>query len=107
MFTLFHHPFCPHSRFVRLALGEYGLELRLVEERAWERREGFLALNPAGTTPLLIAEGVPAVPGAGIIAEYLDETHGAGLDERRLMPASAGERIEVRRLMAWFNYKFF
>ena len=27
MFTLFHHPFCPHSRFVRLALGEYGLEL--------------------------------------------------------------------------------
>ncbi|HMH61306.1 MAG TPA: glutathione S-transferase family protein, partial [Bradyrhizobium sp.] len=24
MFTLFHHPFCPHSRFVRLALGEYG-----------------------------------------------------------------------------------
>ncbi len=39
MFTLFHHSFCPHSRFVRLALGEYGLELRLVEERVWERRE--------------------------------------------------------------------
>jgi len=32
MFTLFHHPFCPHSRFVRLALGEYGLDLRLAEE---------------------------------------------------------------------------
>ena len=55
MFTLFHHPFCPHSRFIRLALGEYGLDLRLVEERAWERREAFLALNPAGTTPVLIA----------------------------------------------------
>jgi hypothetical protein len=26
MVTLFHHPFCPHSQFVRLALGEYGLE---------------------------------------------------------------------------------
>jgi hypothetical protein len=25
MITLFHHPFCPHSRFVRLALGEYGI----------------------------------------------------------------------------------
>ena len=47
MFTLFHHPFCPHSRFIRLALGEHGLDLRLVEERVWERREGFLALNPA------------------------------------------------------------
>ena len=46
MFTLFHHPFCPHSRFIRLALGELGLDLRLVEERAWERREAFLALNP-------------------------------------------------------------
>src|SRR6202000_1976551 len=107
MFTLFHHPFCPHSRFVRLALGEYGLDLRLVEERAWERREGFLALNPAGATPLLIAEGIPPIPGAGILVEYLDETHGAALDERRLLPASPGERMEVRRLMAWFNEKFF
>ena len=56
MYTLFHHPFCPHSRFIRLVLGEHGLDLRLVEERVWERREAFLALNPAGTTPVLIAE---------------------------------------------------
>jgi glutathione S-transferase len=107
MFTLFHHPFCPHSRFVRLVLGEYGIELRLVEERAWERREAFLALNPAGTTPVLIDEGRPAIPGAGIIAEYLDETLGAEMGERRLLPTTIGERIEVRRLMAWFNEKFF
>ena len=107
MYTLFHHPFCPHSRFIRLILGEHGLDLRLVEERAWERREAFLTLNPAGTTPVLIAEGLPAIPGAGIIAEYLDEVHGADADERRLLPTSMGERIEVRRLMAWFNDKFF
>ena len=107
MFTLFHHPFCPHSRFIRLALGEHALELRLVEERVWERREAFLALNPACTTPVLIAEGRPSIPGAGIIAEYLDETHGAAMQERRLLPTSVGERIEVRRLMAWFNEKFF
>jgi len=69
MFTLFHHPFCPHSRFVRLALGEYGLDLRLVEERAWERREAFLALNPAGTTPVLIADRIPAVPGDAAIID--------------------------------------
>jgi glutathione S-transferase len=107
MFTLFYHPFCPHSRFVRLALGELGLELRLVEERAWERREAYLAMNPAGTTPVLIAEGRPAIPGAAIIAEYLDEVHGADMAEDRLLPTSMGERIEVRRLMAWFNDKFF
>lgn len=107
MFTLFHHPFCPHSRFVRLALAEHGLDLRLVEERPWERREAFLALNPAGTTPVLTAERTPAIPGAGIIAEYLDETHGGRLGERRLLPKGAAERIEVRRLLAWFNEKFF
>lgn len=107
MYTLFHHPFCPQSRFVRLALGEYGLDVRLVEERAWERREAFLALNPAGTTPVLIAEDQPPIPGAAVIAEYLDEAHGAEAGERRLLPSAIGERIEVRRLMAWFNDKFF
>src|SRR5258705_14713 len=107
MYTLYHHPFCPHSRFIRLALGEHGLDLRLVEERAWERREGFLLLNPAAATPVLMAEGFPPIPGAGIIAEYLDETHGLEAGDRRLLPASMAERVEGRRLMARFNEKFF
>jgi glutathione S-transferase len=104
---LFHHPFCPHSRFVRLMLGEYGVAARLVEERVWERREAFLLLNPAGTTPVLVEEGHPAVPGADIIAEYLDETRGAELDDRRLLPTEPSTRVEVRRLTGWFNAKFF
>jgi glutathione S-transferase len=104
---LFHHPFCPHSRFVRLMLGEYGVAVRLVEERVWERREAFLLLNPAGTTPVLVEEGHPAVPGADVIAEYLDETRGAELDARRLLPTEPGTRVEVRRLTGWFNAKFF
>ncbi len=106
MLTLFHHPLCPHSRFVRLLLEEYGLTARLVEERVWERREEFLMLNPAGTTPVLVEEGAPPVPGAAIIAEYLDETRGATALPR-LMPSEAGDRVEVRRLMSWFNDKFF
>jgi glutathione S-transferase len=104
--TLFHHPYCPHSRFVRLALGEYGVTVQLIEERAWERRHDFLVINPAGTTPVLIDEGQPPVPGAAIIAEYLDEVHGGTL-VRRLLPQEIGTRIEVRRLMSWFNDKFF
>lgn len=107
MVTLFHHPFCPHSRFVRLALGEHGIDVRLAEERVWERREAFLKMNPAGATPVLIAEGTPPIPGAAIIAEYLDEAHGAEIGERRLLPGGIAERVEVRRLMAWFNEKFF
>ena len=107
MLTLFHHPFCAHSRFVRLALNEHGIGARMVEERVWERREEFLILNPAGTTPVLVEEGHPAVPGAGIIAEYLDETRGHELGELRLLPPQSGPRVEVRRLMGWFNDKFF
>jgi len=106
MRTLFHHPFCPHSRFVRLTLEELGLTARLVEERVWERREEFLVFNPAGTTPVLVEEGVPPVPGAAIIAEYLDETHAAA-GKPRLLPSASADRVEVRRLMSWFNDKFF
>lgn len=106
MLTLYHHPFCPFSRFVRLALSEYGLAPRFVEERPWERRTDFLMLNPAGTTPVLVEEGRPPVSDAGVIAEFLDETQGADLNERRLMPPDINGRIEVRRLMAWFNQKF-
>jgi glutathione S-transferase len=107
MITLFYHPFCPHSRFVRLVLGEYGLTPRLAEERVWERREEFLSINPEGRTPVLIEEGRPAVPGAAIISEYLDETRGAEAGERRLLPSEPNARVEVRRLSAWFHEKFF
>lgn len=107
MATLIHHPFCPHSRFVRLALGEYGALVELQEERVWERREEFLLLNPAGSTPVLLEQAGPPVPGAAIIAEYLDETRGLTLTDRRLLPENPAARIEVRRLMSWFNDKFF
>lgn len=106
MLTLLHHPFCPHSRFVRVLLGEYGITPRLVEERSWERREEFLILNPAGETPVMLEEGGPPVPGALIIAEYLDETRGSILGEHRLMPSDPDDRVEVRRLASWFDDKF-
>jgi len=106
MLTLFHHPLSPQSRYVRLILGEYGVPVRLVEERYWERREEFLLLNPAGELPVLVAEGQPAVPGADIIAEYVEETLPAAEVPDRLMPSSAAERVEVRRLARWFNDKF-
>ena len=106
MATLHHSPFCPHSRFIRLALAEFGMEAELVEERVWERRREFLELNTAGTTPVFQEQNGLAVPGAGPIAEYLDETRGLALADRRLLPEGPGERVEVRRLLDWFNIKF-
>jgi glutathione S-transferase len=107
MLTLFHHPFCPHSRFVRLALGEYALDTTLAEERFWERRENFVMMNPAAATPVLVVEGYPPVPGAQVIAEYLHDAYGNRLEEYPLLGRDLYERVEIRRLSAWFNDKFF
>src|SRR5262245_35834372 len=106
MTTLYHQPFCPHSRFIRIAIAEYGVDVRLVEERPWDRREAFLALNPPRTTPVLTVEDFPAIPGAHIIAEHLDGTSGAAMGERRLLPEDRAQRIEVRRLTSWVTDTF-
>jgi glutathione S-transferase len=103
---LYHHPFCPHSRFARLALGEYGVSADLIEEEVMKRRPEFLELYPAGTTPVLVEDGF-AVSGPMIIAEYLDETRGTALGGHRLIPADPKTRAEVRRIASWFNDKFF
>jgi glutathione S-transferase len=107
MAQLYHHPLCPHSRFIRLVLGEFGIQPELIEERPFERRQEFLALNPAGNTPVLVEQSGEVVPGAGPIAEYIDETRGLALADRRLLPESPAARVEVRRLLDWFNVKFY
>ncbi|MGP0058726.1 MAG: glutathione S-transferase family protein [Beijerinckiaceae bacterium] len=107
MVTLYHHPLCPNSRFVRLVLGEYGIEPNLIDEKTYERRRDFLIMNPAGQTPVLVEENGLVVPGASIIAEYFDETRGLALAEHRLLPEDPAGRIEVRRLVEWFCQKFY
>lgn len=105
MLTLFHHPLYASCRFVRIAIGEYGEEMSLIEERPWTRRKEFLALNPAGNIPVLLAEGDHPVVGAAPIAEYLDETRGVFQRERRLMAEDSLARAEIRRLMEWYLVK--
>jgi len=102
---LFHHPLSASSRFIRLVLAEYGENTELREEQPWQRRPEFLQLNPAGTLPVLIGEAGVAIIGAFAISEYLDETRGAMMREKRLMPGSPLERAEVRRLVDWFLVK--
>ena len=105
MLTLFHHPMFAACRFVRLAFGEYGEELALIEEKPWTRRKEFLALNPAGTLPVLLAEGDVPIIGAPVIAEYLDETRGVLKRDRRLLAEDPMDRAEIRRLADWYLVK--
>jgi glutathione S-transferase len=107
MVQLHHHPLCPQSRFIRLALAEYGVEPALIEEKPFERDREFLALDPAGETPVLVDASGLIVPGASVIAEFLDETSGLAPGEVRLLPEDPMARVEVRRLIHWFTVKFF
>jgi glutathione S-transferase len=103
---LYHYPLCPHSRFVRLILAEYGIGVELIEERATDRRPDFLALDPAARTPVFVDDDGTVVQSA-VVAEYIDETYGAARGQSRLLPQEKRARIETRRLVDWFNVKFF
>ncbi len=69
------------------------------------RRREFLSLNPAGTIPVLLAEGDHPIVGATVIGEYLDETRGAFKRDKRLMAEDSIHRAEIRRLVDWYLVK--
>lgn len=102
MRQLYHLPISPACRKVRLVLAEKGLAFELVEERDWERRHEFLALNPAGEVPVMIEDEGEPICGATAISEYLEETS----VEVPLLPRDPHARAETRRLVDWFDRKF-
>lgn len=105
MTELYHYPLDAFSRRVRLQLAEIGVEARLVDEVPWERREQFLALNPAGTVPVLVEDSGIAISGLTAITEFLDEM-AKDRGARCLTPGQRYGRAEVRRLVEWFDIKF-
>ena len=99
VYHLWLSPFC---RTVRIVLAEKNLDFDMQVEKLWERREDFLALNPAGDLPVLVEDDGQILSDAGAIVDYLDEIH----PEPSLIGHSATIRAEVRRLAAWFDKKF-
>jgi glutathione S-transferase len=102
MWQLYQFPLCPFSRKVRLLLAEKGVAHELVRESPWLKRDEFADLNPAGQTPVLVEEarGVVLID-SGAICEYFEET----IDKAPMIPGTAANRAEVRRLVAWFDEK--
>lgn len=99
---LYHYPLDPGSRKIRLQLAQKGLEAELKTELVWERREAFLRLNPAGDVPVLLEQDGTNVPGDDVIAEYLEEVY----PDPPLLGEDLEARIEIRRLVNWFDRKF-
>ncbi len=99
---VYHLPLSPYCRKVRLVLAEKRLPFELRMEKAWERRPEYLDLNPAATVPTLIDDSGLVVPDSQVICEYLEEAY----PDTPMLGESLAERVEVRRLVQWFDGKF-
>ena len=102
MNTLYHLPFSANSRLVRVALSEKKIDVKLIVEPIWERRDSFLSLNPEGQVPVLLTNHNIPLSGAPVIIEWLEDIS----SERSLIGKDINFRAEARRIMFWFNNKF-
>ncbi|HEV2748228.1 MAG TPA: glutathione S-transferase family protein [Allosphingosinicella sp.] len=104
MWQLYQFPLCPFSRKVRLMLAEKAVPHELVRESPWLRRDEFVDMNPAAETPVLVeaARGIILID-SGAICEYFEET----VEKSPMIPGTAVNRAEVRRLVAWFDAKLY
>jgi glutathione S-transferase len=101
MTRLYHFALSPFCRKVRLVLAEKKIDVELVDEKYWEPSSEFLRRNPAGKVPVLKIDGLTLTE-SNAICEYIEETH----PDPSLMPSDPRARVEVRRLVAWFDDKF-
>lgn len=106
MRTLYHWPLDPSSRQARLALAEKKLKFTLETVTPWQPSEYFLTLCTEGVPPCLLEDiggQKTIISTARAICEYAaDDPHG----RTALLPSSAKERAEVRRIAHWFDVKF-
>ena len=104
MWQLYQFPLCPFSRKLRLLMSEKGIPFELFRENPWEGRDPFLAMNPAGRTPVLHdPERGLTLADSRAICEYLEET----VDKQPMISGTATQRAEIRRLVALFDENFY
>jgi glutathione S-transferase len=104
MWQVYQFPLCPFSRKVRLVMSEKGIGFELWRENPWEGRDEFLAMNPAGRTPVAHdhTRGI-TLADSRAICEYLEETG----ERSPLIIGTAASRAEIRRLVALFDENFY
>ncbi len=102
MRTLYHFPLDAGSRKLRIQLAEKSLEVALKVDKAWERRERFLDLDPGSELPVLIEADGTKIAGAAVAGEYLEDAY----PTPNLLGADPIDRAETRRLVIWFGGRF-
>ncbi len=102
MVLLIHHPVSPFSRKARIAMTEKRMLFVLKEEEPWRLSPDLYKLNPAGELPVFLYDG-NIISGNYAITEYLEEVS----KDNKLLPTDIKARAEVRRLVDWFDIKFY
>ena len=96
----------PCARFrakIRVLLHEKRIPFQEAEQATWHYDAGFLSINPAGETPVLVEDDGTILADSSTIAEYLEDVQ----PEPKLIGRTNKDRAEARRLSAWFDRKFF
>ncbi len=101
MARLFHVPLSPFCRKVRLSLAEKKIEVELRRRAVLGARPRFHASQSGGQGARLQLDGIIMSESAAI-CEYIEETR----PEPSLLPSDPIQRLEVRRLVSWFDDKF-
>ncbi len=102
MVLLVHHSISPQSRKIRLIMAEKKMLFVLKEEEPWNLSQEISEINPSGDLPILIFDG-KVISGNYAITEYLEESN----PQYKLLPEDLIQKAEVRRVMDWFDVKFY
>lgn len=102
MVLLVHHPISPFARKIRLQMSEKKMLFVLREEEPWKLSEDVYKLNPSGELPIFLNDG-KIISGNYAISEYLEEIK----TDIPLLYGSAEDKAEIRRLIDWFDNKFY
>ncbi len=105
--TLYHFTLDPFCRRVRLALGEYNAGHTLEEILPWRDAERLPPLQPAPELPVFVDDDDTIVVGIYAVTEYLEETRPGTGGLLSLLGSSPAERAEVRRLVSFFDGRFY
>ena len=102
MVLLIHHTTSPQSRKMRLIMAEKKMLFVLKEEEPWNLSQKVKEFNPAEDLPVLVFDGT-VISGNYAITEYLEESN----PQYKLLPEDSKQRAEVRRIVDWFDTKFY
>lgn len=102
MVLLIHHPVSAAARKIRLQMSEKKMLFILREEEPWKLSDKIYDLNPAGELPIFLNDG-KVICGSYAISEYLEETN----TDTPLIFGDANQKADIRRLIDWFDNKFY